>query len=110
MTTPFQAYLPTKSMTTRHPRVKNQFGFALCRSANSSEGPEFKHALLFHPPPPDAAAESEQTSCVELIPGLQASAASSPPQESGASPLLFKTSHSAPAAFRQQIEKDIQIC
>lgn len=41
--------------------------------------------LKLPPPLPDAPSELEQTSCVELIPGLQALAADSSSQESGAS-------------------------
>lgn len=121
MTTPFPASLQRKSNTrTRSLQVKNHVGRARCTrvDVNCSEGPDIKHALLLCPPLPDAPSEPEQTSCVELIPGLQASAASSSSQESGASPLPHSTpsnypkqsSPSTPRALRHQKEKDFRIC
>lgn len=59
--------------------------------------------LKLPPPLPDAPSELEQTSCVELIPGLQALAADSSSQESGAS-------RSPPPPLRHQKEKDFKIC
>lgn len=113
MTTPFPASLQRKSnTTTRSLQVKSHVG-CTCVNASSSGGPDIKHVRLFRPSLPDAPSEPEQTSCVELIPGLQASAADSSSQESGASPLRSPPTyptHIPRRACRHQKEKDFQIC